>query len=163
MEPTAAMAPLEVILKYPGPWLAWILPMIGALSMPLLSRFGPKVRDYGAVAWAFTSVISAASMVPWLFSGHYPGDIKLTTWITFPGGHPLEGEEALSIGEEGIGVRGVVLVETGLENPHHPEGLDPGDHHHRRDPSRRRDEPHLVPHGRAEGLGELPADEEPGE
>jgi NADH-quinone oxidoreductase subunit L len=90
MEPTAAMAPLEVILKYPGPWLAWILPMIGALSMPLLSRFGPKVRDYGAVAWAFTSVISAASMVPWLFSGNYPGDIKLMTWINFPGGHSLE-------------------------------------------------------------------------
>ena len=90
MDPTAAMAPLDVILKYPGPWLAWILPMIGALSMPLLSKFGPKVRDYGAVAWAFTSVISAASMVPWLFSGNYPGDIKLTTWITFPGGLPLE-------------------------------------------------------------------------
>ena len=62
MEPTAAMAPLEVILKYPGPWLAWILPMIGALSMPLLSRFGSKVRDYGAVAWAFTSVISGPSV-----------------------------------------------------------------------------------------------------
>ena len=90
MDPAAAMAPLEVILKYPGPWLAWILPMIGALSMPLLSRFGPKVRDYGAVAWAFTSVISAASMVPWLFSGNYPGDIKLMTWINFPGGLPLE-------------------------------------------------------------------------
>jgi NADH-quinone oxidoreductase subunit L len=90
MEPSAALTPLEILLKYPGPWLAWILPMIGALSMPLLARFGHKVRDYGAVAWAFTSVISAASMVPWLFSGHYPGDIKLTTWITFPGGHPLE-------------------------------------------------------------------------
>jgi len=91
MDPVSAAAtPLEIILKYPGPWLAWILPMIGALSMPLLNRFGHKVRDYGAVAWAFTSVISAASMIPWLFSGHYPGDIKLITWITFPGGHPLE-------------------------------------------------------------------------
>ncbi len=90
MEPIAAMTPLEVILKYPGPWLAWILPMIGALSMPLFERLGHKIRDYAAVAWAFTSVISAASMIPWLFSGHYPGDIKLTTWITFPNGHPLE-------------------------------------------------------------------------
>jgi NADH-quinone oxidoreductase subunit L len=91
MDPVSVSAtPLEIILKYPGPWLAWILPMIGALSMPLLNRFGHKVRDYGAVAWAFTSVISAASMIPWLLSGHYPGDIKLVTWITFPGGHPLE-------------------------------------------------------------------------
>jgi NADH-quinone oxidoreductase subunit L len=90
MDPVAAMTPLETIMKYPGPWLAWILPMIGALSMPLFARLGHKVRDYAAVAWGFTSVVSAASMVPWLFSGHYPGDIKLTTWITFPGGHPLE-------------------------------------------------------------------------
>jgi NADH-quinone oxidoreductase subunit L len=90
MDPVAAMTPLETIMKYPGPWLAWILPMIGALSMPLFDRLGHKIRDYAAVAWGFTSVVSAASMIPWLFSGHYPGDIKLTTWITFPGGHPLE-------------------------------------------------------------------------
>jgi NADH-quinone oxidoreductase subunit L len=90
MDPIAAMTPLEVILKYPGPWLCWILPIIGALSMPLLGRLGHKVRDYGAVAWAFTAVIAAASMIPWLLSGNYPGDVKLTTWINFPGGHPLQ-------------------------------------------------------------------------
>jgi NADH-quinone oxidoreductase subunit L len=90
MDPVAAMTPLETIMKYPGPWLAWILPMIGALSMPLFARLGDKIRDYAAVGWGLTSVVSAASMIPWLFSGHYPGDIKLTTWINFPGGHPLE-------------------------------------------------------------------------
>jgi len=90
MDPVAAMTPLETIMRYPGPWLAWILPMIGALTMPLFARLGHKIRDYAAVAWGFTSVVSAASMIPWLFSGNYPGDIKLTTWITFPGGHPLE-------------------------------------------------------------------------
>jgi NADH-quinone oxidoreductase subunit L len=90
MDPIAAMTPLETIMKYPGPWLAWILPMIGALSMPLFARLGDKIRDYAAVGWGLTSVVSAASMIPWLFSGHYPGDIKLTTWINFPGGHPLE-------------------------------------------------------------------------
>ena len=77
MDPVPMMTPFEVILKYPGPWLAWILPMIGALSMPLLERFGHKVRDYGAVVWAFTSVLSAASMIPWLRGGHYPGDITV--------------------------------------------------------------------------------------
>jgi len=90
MNPVAALTPLETILKYPGPWLAWILPMIGALTMPLFARLGDKIRDYAAVAWGLTSVLSAASMVPWLFNGHWPGDIKLTTWITFPGGSPLE-------------------------------------------------------------------------
>ena len=90
MDPIAAMTPLETIMKYPGPWLAWILPMVGALSMPLFARLGHKIRDYAAVAWGFTSVVSAASMIPWLFSGNYPGDIKLMTWITFPGGYSLE-------------------------------------------------------------------------
>lgn len=90
METVALLTPLEIILKYPGPWLAWILPMIGALSMPLIERwFGHKIRDYAAVVWAFTAVLAAASMVPWLFSGHYPGDIQIATWITFPNGHPL--------------------------------------------------------------------------
>ena len=90
METVAMLTPLETILKYPGPWLAWILPMLGALSMPLINKwFGHKIRDYAAVAWGLTSVLSAASMVPWLFSGHYPGDIQLATWITFPNGHPL--------------------------------------------------------------------------
>jgi len=90
METVALLTPLELFLKYPGPWLAWILPMIGALSMPLIERwFGHKIRDYAAVVWAFTAVLAAASMVPWLFSGHYPGDIQIATWITFPNGHPL--------------------------------------------------------------------------
>ena len=90
MNPVAALTPLETILKYPGPWLAWILPMIGALTMPLFERLGHKIRDYAAVAWGLTSVVSAASMIPWLFNGNWPGDIKLTTWITFPNGSPLE-------------------------------------------------------------------------
>jgi NADH-quinone oxidoreductase subunit L len=91
MDTVALLTPLEIILKYPGPWLAWILPMIGALSMPLIERwFGHKIRDYAAVAWAFTAVLSAASMVPWLFSGHYPGDIQIATWITFPNDYNLK-------------------------------------------------------------------------
>ncbi len=91
MDPVAAMTPLETILKYPGPWLCWIIPMIGALMIPLISKYmGEKNRDYAAVVFAFLAVIMTFTMVPYLFSGHYPGDVKLTTWITFPGGQPLE-------------------------------------------------------------------------
>jgi NADH-quinone oxidoreductase subunit L len=86
----AALTPIETILKYPGPWLCWIIPMIGSLLMPLLGRISHKIRDLAAVGFAFSSVISTFSMIPYLLSGHYPGDIKLTTWIAFPGGHPLE-------------------------------------------------------------------------
>jgi len=89
IDPVAALTPLETFMKYPAPWLAWLLPIIGALTMPLFARLGNKIRDYAAVAWGLTSVVSAASMIPWLFNGNWPGDIKLTTWITFPGGNPL--------------------------------------------------------------------------
>jgi len=89
VDPVAVLTPLETFMKYPAPWLAWILPMLGALTMPLFARLGDKVRDYAAVAWGLTSVLTAASMIPWLFNGAWPGDIKLTTWITFPGGSPL--------------------------------------------------------------------------
>jgi len=84
------LGPLDIILENPGPWLAWIVPIIGALLMPLFSKLGSRVRDYAAVAFALAAVISAASMIPYLFSGQYPGDVKITTWIEIPGGHPIE-------------------------------------------------------------------------
>ena len=84
------MSALSIILEHPGPFLAWILPMLGAVMMPLLAKIDDKVRDYGAVAFAFSSVLAAASMVPYLFSGHSPGDIKLVTWLTMPNGAALE-------------------------------------------------------------------------
>jgi len=86
------MTPLQLFLEHPGPWLCWILPLIGALLMPLFGRISHKLRDYAAVAFAFSAVVSAASMIPYILpGGHSPGDIKLATWITFPGhAHPLE-------------------------------------------------------------------------
>ena len=81
---------LEVISTYPGPWLAWMIPMAGALLMPLLAKAGDRVRDLAAVLFAFAAVLSTFSMIPWLISGEYPGDIKLLTWIAFPDKPPLE-------------------------------------------------------------------------
>ena len=81
---------LEVISTYPGPWLAWMIPMAGALLMPLLAKAGDRVRDLAAVLFAFAAVLSTFSMMPWLISGEYPGDIKLMTWIAFPDKATLE-------------------------------------------------------------------------
>jgi len=81
--------PLEIIAQYWGPWLCWILPIVGALLMPLIAKLGDRVRDYAAVAFAFSAVVAASSMLPALFGGHAPGDIQITTWISFPGGKPL--------------------------------------------------------------------------
>jgi NADH-quinone oxidoreductase subunit L len=84
------LTPLEIILTYPGAWLCWILPIVGALLMPLFAKLGDKIRDYAAVGFGLSSVIAAGSMIPYLFTGHTPGDIQLITWINLLGGHSLK-------------------------------------------------------------------------
>ncbi|HUV54797.1 MAG TPA: NADH-quinone oxidoreductase subunit L [Candidatus Krumholzibacteriaceae bacterium] len=84
------MSPLEIFLENPWPWLSWILPVVGAVLMPVLGKIDHKLRDYGAVFFAGLAAVAAASMIPSLLSGHTPGDIKLLTWFTFPNGAPLE-------------------------------------------------------------------------
>ena len=84
------MTPLEIFMEHPGPWLAWIIPVIGALLMPVLGKVNHKIRDYGAVFFAGCAVLATASMIPYLFSGHAPGDIKLLTWFHLPNGTALD-------------------------------------------------------------------------
>jgi len=84
------MSTLDIILEYPGPWLAWMLPILGAILIPVFGKINHKLRDYAAVGFAFSAVVSAASMASYLFSGHTPGDLKLLTWMTLPNGAPLE-------------------------------------------------------------------------
>ena len=50
-------------------WLIWILPFAGASLMPLIAKGGKKARDYGAVAFALASAITAASLLPLGLSG----------------------------------------------------------------------------------------------
>ena len=83
------MSVIEIIMEHPWPFLAWMLPIFGALMMPVLGKISNKVRDYGAVAFAFSAVVASAMMIPYLF-GHTPGDIKLITWMTLPNGTPLD-------------------------------------------------------------------------
>ncbi len=84
------MSIIEIILEHPWPFLAWMLPIFGALMMPLLGMINKKVRDYGATIFAFSSVVSTVMMIPYLFEGHTPGDIKLFTWMILPNGTPLD-------------------------------------------------------------------------
>ncbi len=83
------MSAIETIMNYPWPWLCWILPMLGAVLMPLIAKLGDKVRDYAAIAFAALPVISSFAMIPDLLSGHTAGDITIGTWINLFG-HPLE-------------------------------------------------------------------------
>jgi NADH-quinone oxidoreductase subunit L len=84
------MNPIEIIMEHPGPWLSWMLPIIGAILMPIFGRINEKLRDYSAIIFAGSAAMAAGSMIPYLFSGHTPGDIKLLTWLTLPNGTPLE-------------------------------------------------------------------------
>jgi len=84
------MEPIDALLRYPAPILCWALPLLGALLTPLFARINEKLRDYMAVAFSFSAVVSAVSMIPWLISGKYPGDVTIATWIEFPGGGSLE-------------------------------------------------------------------------
>jgi len=83
------MSIIEIIMEHPAPFLAWMLPIIGALIMPILGKINNKLRDLGAVAFAASAVVAAASMLPDLFAGHTPGGINLLTWMTLPSGKPL--------------------------------------------------------------------------
>ena len=79
------------IAKY-APILCWAFPIIGALLTPALAKIGHRVRDIGAVVFSFLAVVFAASMIPYLLSGEYPGyrgDVVFLEWVTFPGAEPL--------------------------------------------------------------------------
>jgi len=73
-----------------APLLSWLIPMVGALSMPILGMLSHRLRDTMAVVFAGLAVVSAASMVPGLLEGHTPGVVELVTWLTLPGGEPLK-------------------------------------------------------------------------
>ena len=77
-----------LVMEYWPAFFCWIIPMVGAALMPVFNKIGHKFRDMMAVVFGAGAVVSTLSMVPWLFSGHTPGDIQVTEWISFAG-HPL--------------------------------------------------------------------------
>ena len=90
--PTLISAPvngLEQFMSNPGAWLCWLIPIAGALLMPVIAKGGHKLRDYAAVAIAFGAVIAAASLLPGLWAVNPTNDVQVATWITFPNGAPL--------------------------------------------------------------------------
>ncbi len=78
----------SLVMEYWPAFFCWIIPMVGAALMPVFNKLGHKVRDAMAVVFGAGAAVSTLAMVPWLFSGHTPGDIQITEWISFAG-HPL--------------------------------------------------------------------------
>jgi NADH-quinone oxidoreductase subunit L len=80
---------LAAVIKYWPAFLCWIIPMTGALLMPIFAKIGDKFRDNMAVLFGAGTAVSTLAMIPWMMSGHTPGDIAVIDWITFFG-HPLK-------------------------------------------------------------------------
>jgi NADH-quinone oxidoreductase subunit L len=85
----APLGALDILMENPGAWLCWLIPIVGALLMPIFAKAGHKIRDYLAVVFAFGAVVAAASLLPSLLSQNATNDIQIATWITFPNGTPL--------------------------------------------------------------------------
>nr|MDO8076516.1 proton-conducting transporter membrane subunit [Candidatus Freyarchaeota archaeon] len=52
-----------------SPWLVWIVPMLGAVLTPVLSKIHPKFRDVCAILFAGAAAVIAISMIPDIWSG----------------------------------------------------------------------------------------------
>ena len=52
-----------------APWLVWFLPLAGALISIVASKFSSRLRDGVALAFSFSAVVMAVSMIPELLLG----------------------------------------------------------------------------------------------
>ena len=51
------------------PWLVWIIPLIGAMLIPLIAKIGNNIRNISAVLFSFISALLAGLMLLGVFSG----------------------------------------------------------------------------------------------
>ena len=56
-------------INYLIPWLVFAVPILGALLMPVVARFGNKIRDYYAISTTLVSAILCALMLPLAIAG----------------------------------------------------------------------------------------------
>ncbi|MEM2534478.1 MAG: proton-conducting transporter membrane subunit, partial [Candidatus Nezhaarchaeales archaeon] len=68
-------------LEYPGAWLCWISPMVGAVLTPLFAKINLRVRDYVAVLFSLFAAISASTMIPLLFNATPLFNSESFDWI----------------------------------------------------------------------------------
>ena len=84
------MQPLDILLRYPAPILAWVFPLLGALLTPFFARINERIRDLAALLFSFSAVVCSALMIPWLISEKYPGDVQIAELMKLPTGGVLE-------------------------------------------------------------------------
>ncbi|MCX8187930.1 MAG: NADH-quinone oxidoreductase subunit L [Nitrososphaeria archaeon] len=72
-------------------WLSWTIPLVGAILTPLLSRIGPKARDYGAVAFSLLAMLMTLQLIPSLMMEVEWPIRSRVSWLIIPGA-PIIGE-----------------------------------------------------------------------
>jgi len=77
------------LTEYWPAFAVFLVPVTGALLMPLFAKLGDKIRDMLAVLFGAATAVSSLAMIPWLMSEHMPGDVSIFTWVNFFGG-PLD-------------------------------------------------------------------------
>lgn len=65
-------------------WLCLIFPLIGVIITPFLARINTNVMSYGAVFFSFLTALSAAMMLPLLFSANALPLESNVIWMTTP-------------------------------------------------------------------------------
>jgi NADH-quinone oxidoreductase subunit L len=73
-----------------APWLVWLLPILGAILVPLFAGIHPKARNIFAVIVGFCTAALAISMIPDIFNGATYSETAVT-WISIPGLGPFAG------------------------------------------------------------------------
>ncbi|MCF3653644.1 MAG: NADH-quinone oxidoreductase subunit L [Aigarchaeota archaeon] len=66
-------------------WACWIIPVIGALSTPLLNRISERVRDLGAVIFSLLAMLMTLGLLPLLFSDVEWPLRSQVSWVLLPG------------------------------------------------------------------------------
>ncbi len=64
-----------------SPWLAWLIPIVGSLLMPILAKINGKLRDWSSFILVIISSVFALSMLPDVYNG-YSLDIQVQ-WIPY--------------------------------------------------------------------------------
>ena len=64
-----------------SPWLAWFVPIIGCLLVPILAKINGKLRDWFSFLFVAISSVFTFSMLPDVFNG-YLADVQVQ-WIPY--------------------------------------------------------------------------------
>ncbi|HMK94530.1 MAG TPA: NADH-quinone oxidoreductase subunit L [Candidatus Limnocylindrales bacterium] len=63
-------------------WAVWILPLISCLFVPVIAKYGSKIRDYFVIAIATVTAGFAFSLIPGIFSGTGQATSISIPWIS---------------------------------------------------------------------------------